>query len=114
MRRAHQSRSASRAGRGCASSARDGLAVFAVAVTQFGQLPAQIHGGEVRHQGAVTHRVGGLHIQIDVQPRTLAGQQRQPELEHRAIELLMGLVVADSGEPLIDMTGVQVAQILRR
>ena len=100
MRCAHQSRSASRAGCGLLLVAHHGLAVFPVAVGQLGQFTAQVEGGKVRHQRAVAHRVGGLHVQIDVQPRSLAGQQRQREFEHRAVELLMRLDLPDRGEPL--------------
>ena len=71
MRCAHQSRSASRGRLRPRFSPRDGLTVFAVAVTQFGQLPAVIQRREVSHQGAIAHRVGGLHVQIDVQSRSL-------------------------------------------
>jgi hypothetical protein len=46
----------------------DGLAVLPVGVAQVGQLPAHVEGRQVGHQGAIAHRIGGLHVQIDVQP----------------------------------------------
>ena len=49
-------------------SGLDGLPVLAIGVAQFGQVMPAVQGRQVGHQGAVAHRVGGLHVQIDVQP----------------------------------------------
>ena len=91
---------------------RGGLTVLPIGVTQFGQGVALIERRQVGHQGPVAHRVGGLHVQIDVQPRPLAGEQRQREFEHCTVELLVRFGIADGGEPLVDAIAVQVAKIL--
>ena len=44
-------------------------AVFPIAVAQFRQLLTLIELRQVGHQGAIAHRVSGLHVQIDVQAR---------------------------------------------
>ena len=92
----------------------DGVPVLPVGVAQCRQVVTEVQGGQVGHQGAIAHRVGGLHVQVDVQARTSAGQPRQCELEHRTVELLVRFGVADGRQPLIDLIAVQVAQVLDR
>ncbi|WP_231971123.1 phosphopantetheine-binding protein, partial [Mycobacterium sp. E3198] len=77
----------------------DCLAVFPVGVTQLGEVAAQVEGGEVGHQGAIAHRVGGLHVQIDVQPGPIVGEQRQRQFEHRAVELLVRFGLPQGFQP---------------
>lgn len=90
----------------------DGVAVLPVGVAQFRQIASAVQRRQIGHQGAIAHRVGGLHVQIDVQPRPPTRQQGHGQLEHRAVELLVRFGLAQRGEPPLDLVGAQLAQIL--
>ena len=82
-RSAHHCRSSSEGpGAAAASAAR----YSAIGVAQFGQFPAAVEHRQVGHELAVTHRVRGVHVHVDVQPRATIRTQRQAQLEHIAVE----------------------------
>ncbi len=87
-------------------------AILLVGEAQVDELPAPIERRQVRHQGAVAHRVGGLHVQIDMQARCFAGQQREGELEYLLLELLVRLGLAKPEQPLFDHIVGEVAKVV--
>ena len=92
--------------------AHDLVAVLLIAEVQFRQLPTLVQLRQVGHQGAVAHRVGCLHVQIDVQARLVAGQQREGQLEYLPVELLVRLGIPKAEEPFTDDVFSEVAKVV--
>ena len=66
---------------GRSRSRRDELrAVLPIGIAESGQVRAAVERGEVGHEVAVAHRVGGLHVHVDVQARAPVREQRQRDL----------------------------------
>ncbi|SHW14172.1 Uncharacterised protein [Mycobacteroides abscessus subsp. abscessus] len=90
---------------------RCGHPVFAVRVGQRSELDTAVQGREIRHQGAVAHGVGGLHVQIDVQAGLTVREQRQAQFEDLIGQLLMRLAALSDGELFGDLIRRQVPQV---
>ena len=90
------------------------LAVFPVRVAQCRQLPTLVERRQVGHQGAVAHRVGGLHVQVDMQARASAGQQGKRQLQHLPVELLVRFGIPKRGESLRDDILGEVTKVMDR
>ena len=88
--------------------------VLAIGVAQFGQFPAAVEHREVGHELPVAHRVGGVHVHVDVQPRTPVRTQRQAQFQHVAVEQLVRLLVTNGFQPLLGRVSVQLAQVVHR